>query len=68
MVNQVGTKQMVEMLKAASPGFPTRGENGETAKCAKWKAGRHAKAKIYQSTNIDGSIYGSTNLSIRLAM
>ena len=35
MVNQVGANQAVVMLKAAAPGISTRGDNGETANCAK---------------------------------
>ena len=35
MVNQVGRKKMVKMLKQTGPGIGERGENGKTVKRAK---------------------------------
>ena len=56
---------MVRMLKPPGPGICTRGEMVKPLSALKWKAGRSAKAKTYQPTNINGPIYGSVNLSIR---
>ena len=62
-----GSNIAIRPTKATTE-FALNAKMAKLLSALKWKAGSHAKAKIYQSTNIDGSIYGSTNLSIMLSI